>query len=904
MYAVQENLNVLPTHIKVDKTGYELVNKKEMDLNLPNETEKQEQELEIILAKKGYLNEARVKYYEIAEDYIRRKYNTLINELLAKKEKGWEKQKAKLIEEKERIKKQLEEQVEDYIRTNKDDLSKKELKARQLFDEGKIDESIKLRESLNSEETILTAQKNIKIAKKNRAKAQNIITDADKEEKDAKSKIQSAFRNLNELANGYVLQYNFEKAEETYRKIVELDSTDFKKLYDLAYFLRVQNKNIDEVITILRQSFKLTKNIDQEILVHGNLGKAYTYSLNYEEALKNFKNAIKKCDSLKKYFPIKYEKILGVYFNDVGAVYKEQGDFENSLKYHKKSYKISEKLSITHDDINDLELLPSLNSLGILYSNVDKGKAIEYYLEALNISKNYARIENEEDLRNESSLLFNIGTLYLQVRAPHEAIKYLNTALDNYTQLSKKNMDKYEPLHAMSHLNLGSAYLMLENFKLSKYYFIKALNYYQDLAKINYSTYKVDLALCYKRLGDLYSKNDTSDYLDALSFYQKSNEIYSELLNEKYNQYLKKYININDDIASVLYYQNEYLKSILVDFKMLPFYLDLVKKNPEQNEETVDLMIMRLVIVRSQLRETNAKELYEFNIKYIELISYLKDYYPEKYSKELVITNRYLGDYYKDINDYDKAKIHYLKSYEINQWLNDNYVNKHDPYNYKKELAWSIYCLISLQKKFDKGDVEEINSLIIEIDRAEKLYLEDPTKRNTDVFIELLNSTREDLDMQSVKREINNLKENRKLSDSTEKIDLQKQILLKYEYLNKQYGYLPLEYGREMGLLSMYYMTIRKFEEAEETAKLAINPPHFKRYERYDLKISWVQTRLALALLYQGKYEEAKEIYIRLKDEPYGNATYKEAFLEDLDALRKEGITHPDVEKIRKLLNK
>jgi Tetratricopeptide repeat len=65
---------------------------------------------------------------------------------------------------------------------------------------------------------------------------------------------------------------------------------------------------------------------------------------------------------------------------------------------------------------------------------------------------------------------------------------------------------------------------------------------------------------------------------------------------------------------------------------------------------------------------------------------------------------------------------------------------------------------------------------------------------------------------------------------------------------------------------------------------------------------AWIQARLALALLHQGKWDEAKEIYLRLKDQPYGDATYAKAFLEDLDALEKAGITHPDVPKARQLL--
>ena len=55
---------------------------------------------------------------------------------------------------------------------------------------------------------------------------------------------------------------------------------------------------------------------------------------------------------------------------------------------------------------------------------------------------------------------------------------------------------------------------------------------------------------------------------------------------------------------------------------------------------------------------------------------------------------------------------------------------------------------------------------------------------------------------------------------------------------------------------------------------------------------------------YGCKWKKAKAIYERLLDKPYGNATYREAFLADLDALEAEGVTHPDVAKARALPRK
>lgn len=66
-----------------------------------------------------------------------------------------------------------------------------------------------------------------------------------------------------------------------------------------------------------------------------------------------------------------------------------------------------------------------------------------------------------------------------------------------------------------------------------------------------------------------------------------------------------------------------------------------------------------------------------------------------------------------------------------------------------------------------------------------------------------------------------------------------------------------------------------------------------------------INTNLALALLFQDRYTEALQIYLKYQDVPVPgkpNETMRNSFLQDFDDLEKMGITHPDVEKIRREL--
>ena len=62
-------------------------------------------------------------------------------------------------------------------------------------------------------------------------------------------------------------------------------------------------------------------------------------------------------------------------------------------------------------------------------------------------------------------------------------------------------------------------------------------------------------------------------------------------------------------------------------------------------------------------------------------------------------------------------------------------------------------------------------------------------------------------------------------------------------------------------------------------------------------------TNLALALLFQNKFDYAKAVYLLYAEQAFDSSrSFKELFFEDFKSLAKEGLTHPDIEKIKTLL--
>ncbi|CAN2043844.1 hypothetical protein GMMP13_1160004 [Candidatus Magnetomoraceae bacterium gMMP-13] len=96
------------------------------------------------------------------------------------------------------------------------------------------------------------------------------------------------------------------------------------------------------------------------------------------------------------------------------------------------------------------------------------------------------------------------------------------------------------------------------------------------------------------------------------------------------------------------------------------------------------------------------------------------------------------------------------------------------------------------------------------------------------------------------------------------------------------------------GNMSWYLLFDRQFTKAGEFASkgLALDPSQ-----------EWMKTNLASSYLFTGKFEKAKAIYFEIMDKTYNDKTFREVFLEDFSEFEKAGITHPDMEKARKLLS-
>jgi tetratricopeptide (TPR) repeat protein/DNA-binding CsgD family transcriptional regulator len=190
--------------------------------------------------------------------------------------------------------------------------------------------------------------------------------------------------------------------------------------------------------------------------------------------------------------------------NNIGILYNERGDYQNSIKYFKKSLKIVE-----NDSVN---LARTYGNLGNAYNYQSENEmALKYYLKSLKI---FEKLKHKEGM----SLAYGtIGNLYL-------GLKEYKHAFESYT--SAENLfEELENYGGLATIYMNKGVIFRDNDKdygQAISYFEKALKIYQQFA------YQRGIAQCLGNIGEsLTAKGDYEQanmkFLEALEIFRQSN---------------------------------------------------------------------------------------------------------------------------------------------------------------------------------------------------------------------------------------------------------------------------------------------------------------------------------------------------------------------------------------------
>lgn len=157
-------------------------------------------------------------------------------------------------------------------------------------------------------------------------------------------------------------------------------------------------------------------------------------------------------------------KILESYaaaINNIGIIYRDQGNIPEAIKYYEKSFDIQKQLN------NEEGIGLSLSNLGVIYQQQGNTiKAIEYFDKSLKIREKVYEHSKKDITRNGiASTLNNIGSIYLEQKEYNLSLEYFNKSLT----LNKKTNNLQSI--ASSYNSIGATYSRLnKNTKALEYY--------------------------------------------------------------------------------------------------------------------------------------------------------------------------------------------------------------------------------------------------------------------------------------------------------------------------------------------------------------------------------------------------------------------------------------------------
>jgi len=233
----------------------------------------------------------------------------------------------------------------------------------------------------------------------------------------------------------------------------------------------------------------------------------YRYKVNYgvvqlrlgklKEALVNFNSAEQIS---KRYFGESTGKLAPVYLN-MGNAHLYSGDYLKAQEFYEAGLFIIEKNPSASRWRHRI-----ISNLGLVYkNNGNYNDALKYLLEALKIKK-------KRNIKDLSVNLNNIGNCYMELGYDKEADYYLKGSIQESIKLNGKgNYDL-----ASFYLNYGIFHSSRKNKNLAKGYLNKSYEIYLNKCGFKHP----ETAHCLKNLGALYFKE--KDYKKALEFYQKA----------------------------------------------------------------------------------------------------------------------------------------------------------------------------------------------------------------------------------------------------------------------------------------------------------------------------------------------------------------------------------------------
>ena len=614
---------------------------------------------------------------------------------------------------------------------------------------------------------------------------------------------------------------------------------------------------------------------------------------------------------------------------DAGYCFQEFNDHIKAKKYYSRALGVYRGLAKDNPQAYEPDLASTLNNLAVLYKNTQQPLESEsLYLEALESYKclakekpRYRTIYKTRDRNKEKAkdykpdvarTLNNLALLYSNTQRIAESEAMYLEALEIRRKLAEEDPETYESGLAMTLNNLATLYQNTQRLSESETLQLEAIEIQKRLAKTNPQAYEPDLAMAMNNLAVLYS--NTQRLAESKSLHLEALEIYRRLSKDNPQTYEPALATTLNNLANLYQNAQQFTESEPMRSEALDIYRRLAKDNPQLFEPVLAMTLNNLAFVyKNTQRLVESETLF---LEALEIYRRLSKDAPLSHDPELAKTLNELADHYYNAQRLAESETLYLEALTIYRRL-----AKDAPQTYEPSLVATLSSLAIMYYKNQRFTESEAmyldaasiyrrlainNAQVYEPRLATSLYSvgllywqQGQYLQAIPVFEEALVLYRSLAQHNSSygKWYYNTLQLLVQLYQTTEEhtkcytVNEERLPLLKKRYQNDAKTYQK-DYARALGDQSFQGIFIGQLEKSEQYA--------FEAFSLDSTQI-WINSNLAAAKLFQGKYEEAEVIYLQYKNE------MKESFLQSFHNFEAAGVIPEerknDVECIRRLLN-
>jgi tetratricopeptide (TPR) repeat protein len=344
-----------------------------------------------------------------------------------------------------------------------------------------------------------------------------------------------------------------DKNNPLYQVELKLTADDDEQLRTLTERMRVETpgetgwrrlgqlllklNQFDKAEELYKVLLKQTSDESEKAFYYNQLGYVKDDQGDYKKAIEYYEQGL-KID--QKTLPPNHPEMATSY-NNIGGVYNNMGEYSKALSFYEKSVEIYQKTLPP----NHPSLATSYNNIGGVYNNIrEYSKALSFYEKSLEI-KQKTLPPNHPSLATSYN---NIGEVYRNMGEYSKALSFYEKAL----QIYQKTLPPDHPLLATSYNNIGMVYDNMGEYSRAFSFNEKSLEIRQKTLPSNHP----DLAQSYNNIGLVCGK--MGEYSKALSFNKKSLEIRQKTLPPNHPSLAQSYNNI----GSVYRNMGEYSKAL------------------------------------------------------------------------------------------------------------------------------------------------------------------------------------------------------------------------------------------------------------------------------------------------------------------------------------------------------